>query len=498
MNDTIEISDIDKSLWRASEKWPDRVAFSCNGASLSYLELRRKAEATAVTLRSAGVKPGDRVALALFKGLEMPVAIHAVWMVGAAFVPLDPTAPVARLVRIISDCAISVVIGGPRSEALIKKIVAEKSVHVVGVEIPDCDCSLPDEQVNGFECHENRRDDLAYIIFTSGSTGTPKGICHTFASGSAFAHAWIRHYGLSPDDVFFNTVPLHFDFSLADFFTPAMVGASTELVPEPTLLFPASLSKLLEDRGGTIWSSVPYTFVQLCQRGALDKRDVSRLRWLIYGGEPMPPSALPLLRDAFSAKISNSYGPAEVNQVSEYTVPDTHPANEPIPIGRTMDHATFVRTSDGELLVSSSSMMTGYWNNPEQNARSFTTLDGKRFYRTGDRVEQDPSGLWVFLGREDRQAKVRGYRIELDEIELAMNSHAAVAEAAAVVSSDGAKILGFVTLLENHELSAADLKSFLQSKLPGYMVPDDVEFKEAFTKTSTGKINRRQLLEADN
>ncbi|WP_254448056.1 amino acid adenylation domain-containing protein [Ruegeria arenilitoris] len=479
----------------AAAKWPDRVAFRSNGESISYLTLLRKAEAMAVTLRAVGVKPGDRVALALYKGLEMPIAIHAIWMVGAAFVPLDPMAPVERSTQIISNCDTSVVVGAPRSSDLLQRIALENKVVVVGASIPNCDCAVPEEQVTNFVCHENARDDLAYIIFTSGSTGTPKGICHTFASGSAFAHAWLRQYGLRPSDVFFNTVPLHFDFSLADFFTPPMVGATTELVKEQVLMFPASLSQLLEESRGTIWSSVPYTFLQLCERGALEQRDLSHLRWIIYGGEPMPPSALPILRNALSAKISNSYGPAEVNQVSEYTVPNDHPTDMPIPIGHNMDHATFLRADDGELLVSSTSMMRGYWNRPDLNARCFATIKGKKYYRTGDRVKLDSEGRWVFLGREDRQAKVRGYRVELDEIELAMNSHELVSEAAAIVSPDGSKILGFAILADNQELEMSDFKGFLNSKLPGYMVPDELEFRKSFAKTSTGKINRRSLME---
>jgi Acyl-CoA synthetases (AMP-forming)/AMP-acid ligases II len=178
----------------------------------------------------------------------------------------------------------------------------------------------------------------------------------------------VAHYGLTRDDTFFCTVPLHFDFSLADFFTPAMVGACTELVPEPALLFPASLAALLEQSRATIWSSVPYTFTQLCERGAVAGRDLSSLRWLIYGGEPMPPSALPLLRQTFSAQISNSYGPAEVNQVTEYTVPEDHPADRAIPLGGPMPHAALTLAEDGELLVAAPSMMRGYWNRPDLDA----------------------------------------------------------------------------------------------------------------------------------
>jgi amino acid adenylation domain-containing protein len=484
---------IDKALALAVENWPDRPAFRFSGGVLSYADLGTEAQLMAKRLSANGVAHGDRVALAMHKGLEMAVAIHAIWLIGAAFVPLDPSAPISRLSAIVEECGISVVIGAERNAELLKRIADATKATVLIAEVGAASQRSATDEPEGLEPHENKPDDLAYIIFTSGSTGVPKGICHTFASGTAFAHAWMKQYQLSRDDVFFSTVPLHFDFSLADFFTPAMVGAMTELVPEQALLFPASLSNLLEESGGTIWSSVPYTFVQLCERGAVENHDFSALRWLIYGGEPMPPSSLPRLRQVFRAQISNSYGPAEVNQVSEFTVPDDHPPDVPIPIGHCMGKAIFEIAGDGELLVASPSMMRGYWNRPDLTEASFEDREGTRFYRTGDRVAKNDDGLWVFLGREDRQAKVRGYRIELDEIEMAMASYDGVSEAAAVVSADSQRISGFVTPAPGQTPDMSGLKSFLSEKLPRYMVPDDLEVCASFVKTSTGKINRRAL-----
>ena len=490
-----DLPRIDTALSDAVQNWPDNIAFRCRGEALTYSELWRRAKGLATSLQIEGVEPGDRVAIGMTKGLEMPVAIHAIWMVGAAFVPLDPTAPIERLAGIIRDCEIGIVIGSSRDRSFLGKLVAVEPLTIIGADVEGARSVLPPSDADSFEPCENAPDDLAYIIFTSGSTGVPKGICHSFASGSAFAHAWITQYGLAEDDVFFCTVPLHFDFSLADFFTPPMAAAMTELVPEPVLMFPASLGELLEQSGGTIWSSVPYTFIQLCERGAVDQRDFSKLRWLIYGGEPMPPSALPNLRQVFQAKISNSYGPAEVNQVSEYTVPADHPADLPIPIGCTMCHSEFMREDDGELLVAAGSMMSGYWNRPELNDKIFVEIDGTRFYRTCDRVSEDGMGLWVFMGRSDRQVKIRGYRIELDEVEMALASHDAVAEAAAIVGQDGATLQGFVTLLPDCEVSEAGLQAHVGQTLPRYAVPDRIDIRQSFAKTSTGKINRRALIE---
>jgi amino acid adenylation domain-containing protein len=481
-------SGIGAALEQAAETWPDKAAYRFRGEVLTYSQLWSEAKAVGAALVSQGVHKGDRVAVAMTKGLEMPVALHAIWMAGAAFVPFDPTSPIARLAGIIDDCGIQVIVTAPRSRKLAEALAEARPVTLVSV---GGQAAAP-----AFELVGNSDEELAYIIFTSGSTGAPKGICHTHASGRAFAEAWRGTYGLTAEDVFFSTVPLHFDFSLADFFAPSDVGATTELVPEQMLAFPASVAELLETSGGTIWSSVPYTFTQLCERGAVEKRDLSRLRWLIYGGEPMPPSALPILRRVFSgARISNSYGPAEVNQVTEYTVPEDHPADRPIPIGNPTSQATLADDGAGELLVAGPSMMQGYWNRPDLNARAFIELDGQRYYRTGDRVTRDKDGLWMFSGREDRLVKIRGHRIELDEVELALAAHDAVSEAAVIKAPDGLALRAFVTLVPGVSVGETDLRKHLASLLPGYALPDRIEIRPTLAKTSTGKINRKALSE---
>ena len=475
-------------LVTAAQYWPERPAFRCKGDVLSYGELWERACAIAGQLHTHGVQPGDRVGIAMTKGVEMPVAIHAIWLIGGVFVPLDPTAPPARLAGIMADCGIAVILSTARNTNLSDSLTALHPAIVVGVDEAH---PVPAD----FAAHEIQPDDLAYIIFTSGSTGTPKGICHTHRSGLGFAETWVSQYGLHADDVFFNTVPLHFDFSLADFLCPPMVGCVTELVPEPVLMFPASLAALLDQSRGTIWSSVPYSFIQLAERGAPDTHDMTRLHWLIYGGEPMPPTSLPLLRATFpNAVISNSYGPAETNQTSEYTVPVDHPTDRPIPIGLPSPHAQFLEQDD-ELLIAAPSLMRGYWNRPDLNAAVFVDIDGTRYYRTGDRVRLGDDGLWTFAGREDRQIKIRGNRIELDEVEMALAAHPDVSEAAAIAAADKQTLRAFVTLTPGATATEADILSHLRGLLPGYAVPDTLTIRSQFTKTSTGKINRRSLLE---
>jgi len=261
--------------------------------------------------------------------------------------------------------------------------------------------------------------------------------------------------------------------------------------------FPASIGALLEKSGATIWSTVPFALIQLTERGATEERNLSRLRWVLFGGEPMSPHAIAALRKIVPAQISNSYGPAEVNQVSEYTVPIDHPLDEPVPIGSPTPHATLLQDEDGVLLVSAPSMMRGYWRRPDLDANAFVERDGQRFYRTGDLVGMGADGLWRFGGRMDRQVKVRGHRVELDEVEHALAAHEAVSEAAAVLSADGMTLAGFATLHPAaKEIDAAALKSHVMGLLPPYAVPATVTILQDFQRTTTGKIDRRVLQES--
>lgn len=470
-----------------AERAPDRPAFRSGGRTLSYGEVWQQAQSVAVALADHGVTRGDRVGILMTKGLEMPVAIHGIWMVGAAYVPLDPSAPVERLAGTARDCGMGVILTAARNAPLAQELADLAEGVAIRVDALE---------PSSFDPVPGDADDLAYIIFTSGSTGRPKGIVHTHASGLAFAKMWTETYGVQEDDVCFCTVPLHFDFSLADFIAIPLSGASTELVPEVALKFPASLAKQMETSGATIWSTVPHALIQLCERGATADRDLSRLRTVIFGGEPLAAGKLPLIFDTLpNIRLSNSYGPAEVNQVTEFTVPRDHSPGVPIPIGGPTSHVSLALSDESELLVSTAAMMQGYWNRPDLNDTAFEEREGRVYYPTGDLAERGPDGLWRLIGRADRQVKLRGYRIELDEIERVLASHPAVSEAAAILSSDKETLVAFITPGPGQTADPDALRSHAAAHLPPYAVPSRIECRESFARTTTGKIDRRSLAE---
>ena len=301
--------------------------------------------------------------------------------------------------------------------------------------------------------------------------------------------------------------------STLDYFAGPMVGATTVIIPEAYTKLPASLSQLVEDEKLTIWYSVPFALIQLALRGVLDQRDTSSIRWVLFGGEPFPPKHLYALMDLWpQARFSNVYGPAEVNQCTYYHVEGAAADREKaIPIGYVWENVEGLIVDDddlpvedgevGELLIRAPTMMRGYWEAPELNARAFyerpVTADiSDRFYRTGDLVVLNSEGLLEFLGRKDRQVKIRGYRVELDEIENALASHPQVEESGVYVipaEDDSLQIEAAVIVRGENAAGVKELRAFAAQRLPVYALPANILVHTTFPRTTSGKVDRRAL-----
>ena len=320
---------------------------------------------------------------------------------------------------------------------------------------------------------------------------------------------------MTSDDRVASHAPLHFDLSIFDFFSTARAGATVVLVPEAVTRMPASWTKAIESEKISIVFTVPYTLTTMLEQGAMDKRNLSSLRWILYGGEPFPPKMLRRLMLALdTVRFTNVYGPAEAPSCTCYdvTLPEEG-SNEPIPIGTVSRNSSDLIVDDhdrdcadgeaGELCIRSSTLTRGYWNRPDLNAEAYLYRAGWGpfplvYFRTGDRVLRHTDGNLHFLGRVDRMVKIRGQRVELDEVESVLAGHSSVVEAAAFTIPDGSgsqTILAAVTIKDEQEVDQQALLDFARTQLSTYAVPLEIDIKTTLPHNSSGKIDRKILRE---
>ena len=501
-------------LQASARRTPDAVAVldAGTGTAFSYRELDDASRVVAEALASVGVQAGDRVAILVPKSIASVTAIFGVLAAGAAYVPVDAHAPASRNLGIVETCGARVLLA---SEAQWQAVRAEgltsvaqtplTSLPVVGgehLQLVVLDTSEVDS--------DQARPDLAYILFTSGSTGTPKGVVHTHASALAFVDWAHATFYPSASDRFASHAPFHFDLSIFDLFVSIMSGGRMVLFDSALSRNPAGLADAAHRHGVTVWYSTPSTLRMLLAWGKLERFDYAQLRLVLYAGEVFSAGQLRELAALWpAARFANLYGPTETNVCTWFPVPETRDPDrdEPYPIGVCCsgDHAIVLDPSGapvlqgalGELCIRGDSVMVGYWNRPDLTERAFLTLsDGHRWYRTGDLVEEDAQGNYVFRGRRDRMVKRHGYRIELGEIENALVAHACVLEAALVARRDdnqGVAIYAYVTIRPGPRPSLVAFKRHCAQLLPRYMIPDRVVVLDAIPKTSSGKVAYRSL-----
>lgn len=502
-------------LEASAGRFGSRVAvIDSTGKSLTYAELNRQADAMAAFLGGRGVGPGDRVGLALPKGLPSVVSLFGIMKAGAAYVPVDAAAPVERGRAILTDCQVRAVVVDRHTVAMAEGSLAA-AVLVGGG--PDLSEESPDfvpydevVRAAGLPPKLSRSEaDLAYILYTSGSTGVPKGVMITHRNAMSFVDWCSSVLAPTEHDRFSSHAPFHFDLSILDIYVSLKHGATLFLISEDLGKNPKDLSRFIADNRLTVWYSTPSILTLLAQFGKLDSRDHSSLRLVLFAGEVFPVKHLRDLKRHWPKPVYyNLYGPTETNVCTFARIPDVVPAERdtPFPIGFACDHCvplvlddeTHEVGADGEglLWISGDSVFQGYWNRPVENSKAFIERDGRRWYNTGDVVRYDERDGYIYAGRRDRMVKRRGYRIELGEIERALYRHPAVREAAVVSVPDaeaGVSIVAFLSLAEGPRPSVIDLKTFCAEHLPGYMSPDRFEFRERLPRTSTDKIDYQTL-----
>jgi len=507
-------------LSASAARFPEKTAVWARGRSLSYRELEERSNQLAHLLLEGGVRKGDRVGLFFPKCVESIISMLAVLKAGAVYVPLDPQAPVERIGYIIGNCGIKVLITQDERrrslhattreslEACVMVDEARESGNGKGVVPWSALSEYPASHAPLVTLTET---DLAYILYTSGSTGRPKGVMLSHRNALTFVEWCAEKFEITPEDRLSNHAPLHFDLSVFDVYNAIEAGATVYLVTEETALFPATLAKFIESHRISVWYSVPSALVLLLLHGDLKAEKLPQLRTILFAGEVFPMKYLKQLATLLPAvELDNLYGPTETNVCTYYRVDRERLAGmDQLPIGIACENTEVFAVNDkdeivvqsgesGELYVRGPSVTCGYWGDVEKTQKMvvpnrFQPNFEEKIYRTGDMVTLAEDGNYSFVGRRDSMIKSRGYRIELGEIESALLSHPGVREAAAIAVPDelvGNRIKAIVAAHASESIEAAELQQYCAQRIPKYMIPEFIEFRESLPRTSTGKLDR--------
>ncbi|WP_329110288.1 amino acid adenylation domain-containing protein [Micromonospora sp. NBC_01699] len=473
------------------EAAPDAVAVG----SWSYRELDERANRIARYLNRSGVVPGSIVGVCLDRTPDVLATLLAVWRCGAAYLPLDPGLPSARMSWLLSDSGAGFVVtqsgvgaqlgdGGPG-----RLLWLDRDGTTIDRESPDPYGESTDSGA------------LAYVLYTSGSTGWPKGVGVGHSALTNLLLSMRDALGSGPSDVWLGSTSLSFDISGLELFLPLVVGGRLVLVSEERVKDGAAIVRLVRDEGVSHVQATPSGWRMLLDAG-FDFPSVVGLS----GGEELPVGLGRELRSRVS-RLVNVYGPTETTIWS--TLAEIPAGVGAVTLGAPVGN-TQVYVVDrglrpvpvgvpGELLIGGSGVAWGYLGQPALTAGRFVPdpfgAPGGRLYRTGDRVRWLRGGGLEFLGRVDHQVKVRGYRIELGEIEARLLEHPEVGQAAVVVTGKGedARLVGYVTAAGIEAPTGRQLRSYLAEVLPGYMVPGHVLVLETMPLNTAGKIDRRNL-----
>ncbi|GEM_PF-530845 len=507
-NDTASLYSsvpVHEQISKAALAHPSASAVRCGDRQLSYAELEELSSRLARQLRSEGVGPDVPVALCLDRSVEMIVGILGVLKAGGAYVPLDPANPLRRLELILEDCRPRVLLTQRNSAG----VPLSAKVRTLFLDVPFDE--LPPDAKDNLEAGAIvcSPDDLAYILYTSGSTGAPKGVLVTHKNLTASTHARCDFYQDTPER-FLLLSSYAFDSSVAGIFHTLSCGGTLVLPPAEFRWESEQLAGLIAANQITHTLTFPSLYAEI-----LDSQDVEQLRSLrsvIVAGEACPRQVVDSHYELLPhASLFDEYGPTEATVWS--TVFECEPgAAESVPIGRPIANTrTYVLDRHmqpvpvgvaGELYIGGDGVAQGYLNQPAQTRKSFVadpfapSTQEARLYRTGDLARYRADGNLEFLGRHDSQVKLRGQRVELDEIETVLSQHPQVREAAIVVRPQGSgevQLAAFVTKHPGPPLSSSELRTFLRGHVPAYMVPASVQVLAALPRTSNGKIDRHAL-----
>ncbi|WP_210589241.1 non-ribosomal peptide synthetase [Streptomyces sp. GESEQ-35] len=486
---------------RRARAEPDAVAVVAGTDTVTYGQLDTTANQLANLLVSAGVRRGDVVAVCLPRGPGLVTALLAVLRAGGTYLPLDPKYPTERLGFMLGDADVAVCV---TQSALVGKLREATDADFISVDEQEQQLAVqptapPAVPVSG--------RDGAYVLYTSGSTGRPKGTVVEHRSITRLL-CDADYIPLRPDDVVAQGADAAFDAATYEIWGPLAVGARMVVIDKDTMLDPVALTGALTRHGIT---TLVLTTAVLNQVVAAQPDAFRTLRHLLFGGEAVNPDRVAqALAAGPPQRLIHCYGPTEATSFATWHLVEGVAEHGTVPIGRpvvnTSVHVLDERLNPvpagvvGELFIGGPGVARGYLARPALTAERFlpdifATAPGERLYRTGDLVRWSPDGALEYVGRVDRQVKVRGFRIEPNEIELVLQQHPDVDEAVVIVREEGAhkRLVGYVRPRPDLRPEPAALQDFVKDRLPEFMVPAVVVPLAEFPLTPSGKVDRAAL-----
>lgn len=481
------------------EKTPNNLAVMFKDRKLTYRELNEQSNQLARTLRKRGVNPDQIVGLIVDdSSIEMTIGMISILKAGGAFLPIDPEYPKDRIDYMIEDSNVAI---------LLTQTNLKDKIHFEGKVI-----NLEDQSLFTGECSNlgkiNQSNDLAYVIYTSGSTGKPKGVQieHTSIVNQIFGLEKIYTFDTALHHILLASFT--FDPSVQQIFLPLTSGGKLFLVSKSTKFSTMELLDFIVSNQIDIINTVPSLMNVLLDH--TNSYDVLHFKYIILAAEVFSKNLYLRLKESLSAeKIINIYGPTEATINTTLYECELKETNSTIPIGKPLmnynvlildEHQSLLPIGvPGEICISGVGLARGYLNNPELTAEKFVVnpfTPGKRMYRTGDLGRWTVDGNIEFLGRIDQQVKVRGFRVELGEVETVLGQHPAVRETVVIDQEDhrgNTHLVAYVVPKQEQTLTIGELRRFLKERLPDYMVPSVFVMLDALPLTPNGKVDRRAL-----
>ncbi|KAG9609565.1 hypothetical protein KCV01_g3705, partial [Aureobasidium melanogenum] len=489
---------------RQARQTPDAVALEYATQRLTYRELNERANRLAHELRARGVGPEERVAVCLWRGIEMVVAIFAVLKAGGGYVPLDPSYPAERIAYMLRDSQPRVVLTQAGMDIETLSSVAE--VLLLDADERPWD-NRPIDDPADIGLHDRH---LAYVIYTSGSTGQPKGVMIEHA-GVVNRMAWMQEaYGLDASDAVLQKTPFGFDVSVWEFFWPLTEGARLVMAKPEGHKDPVYLARAIRDHGITTAHFVP-SLLQVFIDGD-EAAACTGLRRVVCSGEALPGAVARRFRQVLpGTSLHNLYGPTEATVDVTAWCCDVDPLPDNIPIGAPIANTSiYVLDAQGrpvpagvpgEIHIGGVQVARGYLGRPELTRERFIAdpyaqNTDARMYRTGDLGRWLPDGTVEYLGRNDHQVKIRGLRIELGEIEASIGRQPGIQAVAVIVREDAPgdrRLVAYAVPVPGVTPDVPALRQAIGGELPDYMLPAAWVFLDTLPLTPNGKLDRRAL-----